>query len=172
MVSNLARIMKAAGTSLDRVVKIVVFAKTPEAHQVANKHWLIAFLTRPRALLARHSIMTTWTPTCCCSVKPRPSWNRPYMSAAAWSATMKRPNGTPRSLEPASPHTYLLAPVRFGPEGKKAAVFSMSLGDARLSPATDARRRNRFRTIKRPPRTRCYIVHRVPTLWTQLIGAT
>ena len=55
MVSNLARIMKAAGTSLDRVVKIVVFAKTPEAHQVANKHWLIAF-PDPASRLARQTL--------------------------------------------------------------------------------------------------------------------
>jgi 2-iminobutanoate/2-iminopropanoate deaminase len=43
MFFNLARIMEAAGTSLDRVVKIMVFVKTPEARQVVNKHWLIAF---------------------------------------------------------------------------------------------------------------------------------
>jgi enamine deaminase RidA (YjgF/YER057c/UK114 family) len=43
MFFNLARIMEAAGTSLDRVVKITVFVKTPEARQVVNKHWLIAF---------------------------------------------------------------------------------------------------------------------------------
>ncbi len=43
MFFNLGRIMEAAGASLDRVVKITVFVKTPEARQVVNKHWLSAF---------------------------------------------------------------------------------------------------------------------------------
>lgn len=53
MFFNLARIMEAAGTSLDGVVKIVVFVKTPEARQVINKHWLIAF-PDPASRPARH----------------------------------------------------------------------------------------------------------------------
>ena len=43
MFFNLSRIMEAAGTSLDRIVKITVFVKVPEGRQAVNKHWQVAF---------------------------------------------------------------------------------------------------------------------------------
>jgi enamine deaminase RidA (YjgF/YER057c/UK114 family) len=43
MFSNLSRILKAAGGSLDDLVKITVWAKAPEARAALNVQWLALF---------------------------------------------------------------------------------------------------------------------------------
>lgn len=51
---NLRRIMEAAGAGLDRVVKVTVYVKVPEARAAVNAEWLKAFpdsASRP----ARHT---------------------------------------------------------------------------------------------------------------------
>jgi enamine deaminase RidA (YjgF/YER057c/UK114 family) len=51
---NLARIMEAAGASLDRIVRVTVYVKVPEIRAAVNAEWIRAFpdeASRP----ARHT---------------------------------------------------------------------------------------------------------------------
>lgn len=61
MFENLKRIIEAAGAGLDRIVKMTVYVKVPEARGAVNKHWLIAFpdaASRP----ARHTFQNDHLP--------------------------------------------------------------------------------------------------------------
>jgi 2-iminobutanoate/2-iminopropanoate deaminase len=61
MFGNLKRIMVAAGGSMDRIVKVTIYVKVPEARLAANKQWLDAFpdaASRP----ARHTFQNDHLP--------------------------------------------------------------------------------------------------------------
>lgn len=61
MFDNLKRIMAAAGGAMDRIVKMTVYVKVPEARQAVNKHWVVAFpdaASRP----ARHTFQNDHLP--------------------------------------------------------------------------------------------------------------
>jgi 2-iminobutanoate/2-iminopropanoate deaminase len=61
MFSNLKRIMVAAGGSMDRIVKMTIYVKVPEARLAVNKQWLDAFpdaASRP----ARHTFQNDHLP--------------------------------------------------------------------------------------------------------------
>jgi enamine deaminase RidA (YjgF/YER057c/UK114 family) len=61
MFYNLKRILAAAGASMECVLKMTVFVKTPEARTVINKHWLEAF-TDPASRPARHTLRNEHMP--------------------------------------------------------------------------------------------------------------
>lgn len=61
MFHNLARIMAAAGVSMDRVVKMTVYVKVPEARAAVNKQWLAAF-PDPASRPARHTFQNDHLP--------------------------------------------------------------------------------------------------------------
>jgi 2-iminobutanoate/2-iminopropanoate deaminase len=55
MFANLERILAAADASMDKIVKMTVWVKVPEARAALNEHWLRAFpdaASRP----ARHTL--------------------------------------------------------------------------------------------------------------------
>ncbi len=61
MFANLARILAAAGASMDDVVKMTVYVKVAEARQAVNTEWLHAFpdeASRP----ARHTFQNDHLP--------------------------------------------------------------------------------------------------------------
>lgn len=61
MFDNLKRIMAAAGGSFDRIVKMTVYVKVPEARPAVNKHWIAVFpdaASRP----ARHTFQNDHLP--------------------------------------------------------------------------------------------------------------
>jgi 2-iminobutanoate/2-iminopropanoate deaminase len=61
MFGNLKRIMVAAGGSMDRIVKVTIYVKVPEARLAVNKQWLDAFpdaASRP----ARHTFQNDHLP--------------------------------------------------------------------------------------------------------------
>jgi 2-iminobutanoate/2-iminopropanoate deaminase len=58
MFANLERIMVAAGAGLDRVVRMTVFVKVPEARAAVNAQWLLAF-PDPASRPARHTLINT-----------------------------------------------------------------------------------------------------------------
>ncbi|WP_420131984.1 RidA family protein [Rhodopseudomonas sp.] len=55
MFANLARILDAAGATLDDVVKMTVWVKVPEARAAVNREWLAAF-PDPQSRPARHTL--------------------------------------------------------------------------------------------------------------------
>lgn len=61
MFSNLERIMIAAGAGLDRIVKITVYVKVPEARAAVNAEWLAAF-PDPQSRPARHTLVNDHLP--------------------------------------------------------------------------------------------------------------
>ncbi|WP_409190284.1 RidA family protein [Bradyrhizobium sp. RDM4] len=61
MFDNLKRIMAAAGTSIDRIVKMTVYVKVPEARPAVNTHWLAAF-PDPASRPARHTFQNDHLP--------------------------------------------------------------------------------------------------------------
>lgn len=61
MFRNLERIVAAAGTSMDRVVKMTVYVKVPEARTAVNKQWLAAF-PDPKSRPARHTFQNDHLP--------------------------------------------------------------------------------------------------------------
>jgi 2-iminobutanoate/2-iminopropanoate deaminase len=61
MFGNLKRIMVAAEGSMDRIVKVTIYVKVPEARLAVNKQWLDAFpdaASRP----ARHTFQNDHLP--------------------------------------------------------------------------------------------------------------
>ena len=61
MFENLRRIMTAAGAAMDRIIKMTVYVKVPEARPAVNKHWVEAFpdaASRP----ARHTFQNDHLP--------------------------------------------------------------------------------------------------------------
>ena len=61
MFVNLSRILEAAGSSLDDLVKITVWAKVPEARQAVNAQWLALF-PDPESRPARHTFANDQLP--------------------------------------------------------------------------------------------------------------
>lgn len=61
MFHNLVRIMATAGVSMDRVVKMTVYVKVPEARAAVNKQWLAAF-PDPASRPARHTFQNDHLP--------------------------------------------------------------------------------------------------------------
>jgi 2-iminobutanoate/2-iminopropanoate deaminase len=61
MFDNLKRIMAAAGGAMDRIVKMTVYVKVPEARPAVNEHWVATFpdaASRP----ARHTFQNDHLP--------------------------------------------------------------------------------------------------------------
>ena len=61
MFHNLRRIIEASGTTIDRVVKVTVYVKIPEARAAVNKEWLAAF-PDPASRPARHTFQNELLP--------------------------------------------------------------------------------------------------------------
>ena len=61
MFANLRRIMTAAGATMDRVVKMTVYVKVPEARAAVNTQWLAAFAD-PASRPARHTFQNDHLP--------------------------------------------------------------------------------------------------------------
>jgi 2-iminobutanoate/2-iminopropanoate deaminase len=61
MFHNLRRIIEAAGTTIDRVVKVTVYVKISEARVAVNKEWLAAF-PDPASRPARHTFQNEHLP--------------------------------------------------------------------------------------------------------------
>lgn len=61
MFANLARIMAAAGGSMDSIVKMTVYVKAPEARPAVNTFWLEAF-PDPASRPARHTFQNDHLP--------------------------------------------------------------------------------------------------------------
>ncbi|MBR0754323.1 RidA family protein [Bradyrhizobium jicamae] len=61
MFENLQRIVEAAGAGLERIVKMTVYVKVPEARDAVNKHWLVAF-PDPASRPARHTFQNDHLP--------------------------------------------------------------------------------------------------------------
>lgn len=61
MFMNLKRIMEAGGAGLDRIVKMTVYVKVPEARGAVNAQWLIAF-PDPTSRPARHTFQNDHLP--------------------------------------------------------------------------------------------------------------
>lgn len=61
MFSNLARILEAAGVGLDRVARMTIFVKVPEARGAVNAEWLKAF-PDPGSRPARHTLINEALP--------------------------------------------------------------------------------------------------------------
>jgi 2-iminobutanoate/2-iminopropanoate deaminase len=61
MFANLIRVLRAAGVGLDRVVKMTVWVKVPEARQAVNEQWLIHFPDRS-SRPARHTFQNDSLP--------------------------------------------------------------------------------------------------------------
>lgn len=61
MFSNLARIMDAAGAGMDRVARMTVYVKVPEARAAVNAEWLAAF-PDPASRPARHTLVNEQLP--------------------------------------------------------------------------------------------------------------
>lgn len=59
---NLERIIKAAGAGLDRVVRMTVYVKVPEARQAVNAEWVRAF-PDPASRPARHTLVNENLPS-------------------------------------------------------------------------------------------------------------
>jgi len=58
---NLTRIMQAAGAGMDRIVKMTVYVKVPEARAAVNTQWLVAF-PDPSSRPARHTFQNDHLP--------------------------------------------------------------------------------------------------------------
>jgi len=61
MFANLARIIEAAGATLDDIVKMTFWVKVPEARAVINAGWLSAF-PDPASRPARHTLQNDHLP--------------------------------------------------------------------------------------------------------------
>jgi 2-iminobutanoate/2-iminopropanoate deaminase len=61
MFANLRRILHAAGASLDDVVKMTFWVKTPDARPVINLGWMAAF-PDPSSRPARHTLQNDHLP--------------------------------------------------------------------------------------------------------------
>lgn len=61
MFANLSRILRAAGASMDTVVKMTVWVKVPEARQALNAQWLLAF-PNEKSRPARHTLQNDHLP--------------------------------------------------------------------------------------------------------------
>jgi enamine deaminase RidA (YjgF/YER057c/UK114 family) len=61
MFANLARIMQAAGAGMDRIVKMTVYVKAPEARAAVNTEWVVAF-PDPSSRPARHTFQNDHLP--------------------------------------------------------------------------------------------------------------
>lgn len=61
MFANLVRIMQAAGAGMDRVVKMTVYVKVPEARAAVNTQWVAAF-PDPASRPARHTFQNDHLP--------------------------------------------------------------------------------------------------------------
>jgi enamine deaminase RidA (YjgF/YER057c/UK114 family) len=61
MFHNLARIMAAAGASMDCVIKMTVYVKVPEGRAAVNRQWLAAF-PDPASRPARHTFQNDHLP--------------------------------------------------------------------------------------------------------------
>jgi enamine deaminase RidA (YjgF/YER057c/UK114 family) len=59
---NLERIMQAAGAGLDRIVRMTVYVKVPEARAAVNEHWVVAF-PDPASRPARHTLVNENLPS-------------------------------------------------------------------------------------------------------------
>ncbi len=59
---NLERIMKAAGAGLDRIVRMTVYVKVPEARAAVNAEWVQAF-PDPASCPARHTLVNESLPS-------------------------------------------------------------------------------------------------------------
>jgi 2-iminobutanoate/2-iminopropanoate deaminase len=62
MFFNLERIMNAAGVGLDRIARMTVYVKVPEARQAVNVEWLKAF-PDPASRPARHTLVNENLPS-------------------------------------------------------------------------------------------------------------
>lgn len=62
MFFNLERIMAAAGAGLDRIVRMTVYVKVPEARQAVNVEWVKAF-PDPASRPARHTLVNENLPS-------------------------------------------------------------------------------------------------------------
>ena len=62
MFFNLERIMRAAGAGLDRIVRMTVYVKIPEARAAVNAEWLSAF-PDPASRPARHTLVNETLPS-------------------------------------------------------------------------------------------------------------
>ncbi len=62
MFFNLERIMKAAGVGLDRIARMTVYVKVPEARQAVNVEWVKAFPDRA-SRPARHTLVNENLPS-------------------------------------------------------------------------------------------------------------
>ena len=58
---QLERLMVAAGASLDRIARMTVYVKVPEARAAVNEHWLKAF-PDPASRPARHTLQNDHLP--------------------------------------------------------------------------------------------------------------
>lgn len=56
MFENLGRIMTAAGAGMDRIARMTVYVKVPEARPAVNDAWLRAF-PEPASRPARHTLV-------------------------------------------------------------------------------------------------------------------
>jgi 2-iminobutanoate/2-iminopropanoate deaminase len=61
MFDNLARIMLAAGTGMEGIVRMTVYVKVPEARAAVNECWLEAF-PDPHSRPARHTLVNETLP--------------------------------------------------------------------------------------------------------------
>jgi enamine deaminase RidA (YjgF/YER057c/UK114 family) len=61
MFANLKRIVSAAGAGMERIVKMTVYVKVPEARAAVNKEWLLAF-PDPASRPARHTFQNDHLP--------------------------------------------------------------------------------------------------------------
>lgn len=61
MFANLARIMEAAGGSLESIARMTVYVKVPEARAAVNSEWLKAF-PDPENRPARHTLVNETLP--------------------------------------------------------------------------------------------------------------
>jgi enamine deaminase RidA (YjgF/YER057c/UK114 family) len=62
MFENLGRILQAAGTSFDDVLRMTIYVKVPEARPAVNREWLVTFpdaASRP----ARHTLQYDHLPS-------------------------------------------------------------------------------------------------------------
>lgn len=61
MFVSLKRIMEAGGAGLDRIIKMTVYVKVPEARAAVNAQWLLAF-PDPASRPARHTFQNDHLP--------------------------------------------------------------------------------------------------------------
>lgn len=61
MFANLKRILEAGGSSLDDVIKMIVYVKAPEARSAVNDEWVKIF-SDPQSRPARHTVQNDHLP--------------------------------------------------------------------------------------------------------------